>query len=300
MDHADKQEKVMGKILVIADLKDSCIATPRGLRLAQKLGHAVEVVAFTHAPLGRMNLTAAEKADLKKKLLTSREENVQARIDKYKTPDQKVSLQVVWEKDIHRWIGKRYARPYEMVVKTGRRTESIINTSSDWQLLRECPAPVLIVAEKKWQRTRPILAALDLAGTSREKKQLNHLIIATAMGLAESLEAELKLICAIEIPTLLADLDLVDPATYKQEILAQMKPTIKSLAATYGLPESAFRVKRGPVEKVITSDAAKQRAQLVVMGTVGRKGVKARLMGNTAEAVLRHLKTDVLALKLPD
>ena len=38
-------------------------------------------------------------------------------------------------------------------------------------------------------------------------------------------------------------------------------------------------------------------AQIVVMGTVGRKGVKARLIGNTAEKVLAHLKTDVLAIK---
>jgi universal stress protein E len=33
------------------------------------------------------------------------------------------------------------------------------------------------------------------------------------------------------------------------------------------------------------------------MGTVARKGVRARLLGNTAEEVLRHLHTDVLAIK---
>ena len=49
--------------------------------------------------------------------------------------------------------------------------------------------------------------------------------------------------------------------------------------------------------RVINSRAAKVRAQIVVMGTVGRKGVKARLIGNTAEKVLDHLKTDVLAIK---
>ena len=56
-------------------------------------------------------------------------------------------------------------------------------------------------------------------------------------------------------------------------------------------------MKRGPVEKVIASQAAGRRAQIVVMGTVGRKGVKAKLIGNTAERVLTHLKTDILALK---
>ena len=76
-----------------------------------------------------------------------------------------------------------------------------------------------------------------------------------------------------------------------------MRPAISKLAAEHDIPESAFRSKRGPVEKVITSRAAKVRAQIVVMGTVARTGVKARLLGNTAEKVLRHMKTDVLAIK---
>ena len=63
------------------------------------------------------------------------------------------------------------------------------------------------------------------------------------------------------------------------------------------MSEELFRCKRGPVAKVITSTAARDRAQLVVMGRVGRRGVKARLLGNTAENVLQHLRTDVLALK---
>ena len=76
-----------------------------------------------------------------------------------------------------------------------------------------------------------------------------------------------------------------------------MQPHIRELAGAHHLPESAFRCKRGPVARVINSRAAKVRAQIVVMGTVGRKGVKARLIGNTAEKVLSHLNTDVLALK---
>jgi len=35
----------------------------------------------------------------------------------------------------------------------------------------------------------------------------------------------------------------------------------------------------------------------VVMGTVGRRGVKAKLLGNTAEDVLSLLRMDTLTLK---
>ena len=92
-------------------------------------------------------------------------------------------------------------------------------------------------------------------------------------------------------------MDLVDPIAYADDAKAAMQPRIRELAQAYDIPESAFRCKRGPVERVIASRAARVGAQIVVMGTVGRKGVKARLLGNTAERVLRHLKTDVLAIK---
>jgi len=288
----------MGKILIIADLKDKCFATPRGLQLAAKLGQDIDVVAFTYAPLRRLKVSATEEADIRTRLLEEREHDVQARIDKYKQPDQNVTLKVVWEKNIDRWITRQCAGDkYTGVVKTGNRSESLVHTSTDWQLLRECPAPLLLVAEKKWHRAKPVLVTLDLSSEVATKRKLNDKTLGIAKGLAAALGVELEIITAIEIPTLLSDLDLVDPATYAREAKEAMKPQIRKLAAAHDIPEKAFHCKRGPVEKVITSQAAKVRAQVVVMGTVARKGVKARLLGNTAEKVLRHMKTDVLAIK---
>jgi universal stress protein E len=288
----------MGKLLIIADIEDKCFATPRGLQLAAKLGYSVDVVAFTYAPLKGLKVASAEEANIRQRLLAKREQAVQARIDKFKLPDQSVSLKVVWEKDIHRWVNKHCAGDkYAAVVKTGNHTESLVHNSTDWQLLRECPSPVLLVAEKKWHRTKPVMVALDLSSEVATKRKLNDKVLGLAKGLADILDVELEIIAAIEIPRLLSDLDLVDPIAYVKEAKEAMKPQIKKLAAAHGIPEKAFHCKRGPVEKVLTSRAAKVRAQIVVMGTVARKGVKARLLGNTAEKVLEHMKTDVLAVK---
>lgn len=288
----------MGKILIIADIEDKCFATPRGLQLAAKLGHSVDVVAFTYVHLKGLKVSAAKQADIRKQLLARRECEVQARIDKFKSPGQQVGLKVVWEKDIDRWINKKCAGGnYGGVVKTGNRTESLVHNSTDWQLLRECPSPVLLVAEKKWHRTKPVLVTLDLSSEVATKRKLNDKVLGVARDLASALGVELEIISAIEIPTLLSDLDLVDPIAYVKQAKEAMKPQIRKLAAAHGIPEKAFHCKRGPVEKVITSRAAKVRAQIVVMGTVARKGVRARLLGNTAEKVLQHMKTDVLAIK---
>jgi universal stress protein E len=230
-----------------------------------------------------LKIRASEQAAIKSRLLDEHRKVLQAQIDKYAGPGQKVTLKVVWDRDVSKWVVERCSKQdYAAVVKTGHRSESLVYTPTDWQLLRNCPAPILLVADRKWHKTKPILAAVDLASRSRTKRALNHQILATAKQLASALDAELKIITAIEIPVLLADMDLVNPT---------------ELAQAYDLPEKLFRAKRGPVEKVITSEAASVKAQLVVMGTVARSGVKAKLMGNTAELVLNHLRTDVLTLK---
>lgn len=289
----------MGKILIVADLGPACVATPRGLQLAARLGHEVEVVAFTYVPLKAVGANSAQRENLRKRLLAERESEVRTRIDKHLAAGQTAALSVVWEKNIHQWLIARCAQSrYAMVVKTGHRSESTVHTSTDWQLLRECPAPVLLVAKKKWHRVKPVLAAVDLASTKPAKRSLNHRVLKEARALAQALGVELEIIAAIEVPTLLADLDLVDAATYARKVRKAMEPRIAKLAATHGIPEAAFRCKRGTAEKVISSRAAAVRAQIVVMGTAARKGVTALVLGNTAEKVLLHLRTDVLAIKL--
>jgi universal stress protein E len=288
----------MARVLIIADLEDKGCATPRGLELAAKLGLDADVRAFVYAPLKGLDVPAREHAEIKKRLLEERRATVQSRIDRYRLAGQRVDLQVVWEKDIDKWVNKACAGgSYLAVVKTGSHTGTLVHTSTDWQLLRECPAPVLIVAAKRWHRTRPVLVTLDLGTRLAEKRRLNHKVLKTARELADALGVELEIITAIEIPTLLSDLDLVDPIAYTKQAREAMQEHIAELAVAHGLPAKAFRIKRGPVEKVITSYAARVRAQIVVMGTVGRKGVKARLLGNTAEKVLRHMNTDILAIK---
>ncbi|MDP5053380.1 MAG: universal stress protein [Congregibacter sp.] len=288
----------MGKILIVADREQSCVATSRGLELAEKLGLSAEVVAFVYAPLNRIDGGKGAQDALKQRLLDERREQMLKRIASASSDPTKVALKVVWLKTVHPWIVKRASSTkFEAVVKTSNTTGNLGYTSTDWHLLRECPAPVLMVAEKKWSRTRPVMAALDLGTRKRSKQQLNSRVLGAAKAFAEALGVELKILAAIEVPTVLADLDLVDPISYAKKNREEMLPHLKALAKEHDIPEKAFITKRGPVCKVITSQAAKARAQIVVMGTVARQGLTAKLIGNTAESVLRDLRTDVLAIK---
>jgi universal stress protein E len=186
---------------------------------------------------------------------------------------------------------------FAIVVKTGHRSETFMYSSTDWQLLRECPAPVMIVAERKWRKTKPIVAAVDLGTKSRIKQKLNKDVINTAKHYAGALGCEVYVLYAIHISPLLTELDLVDEYSHVKQIKEELQGQLERLSAAHDIPLKNIRLKQGPVDKVITSVSARLKAQLVVMGTVGRKGVRAKLIGNTAEQVLTRLKTDVLALK---
>jgi len=58
-------------------------------------------------------------------------------------------------------------------------------------------------------------------------------------------------------------------------------------------------VKEGLPEDVIPELAEQLDAELVVLGTVGRTGFSAALIGNTAEHVIDSVNCDLLAVK-PD
>lgn len=57
-----------------------------------------------------------------------------------------------------------------------------------------------------------------------------------------------------------------------------------------------LHIKAGLPEQVFSSLAAKLNADLVIISSVGNVGIKAKLIGNTAEKIMRLLKTDLLIL----
>ncbi len=287
-------------IMIIADRRGQRqVAVERGMGLAEKLGYQVLVAGFVYESLEGQGISGkTRQAQARKKLLTQRRSEIQALIRRYKPGGVKVSNCIVWEKNVRSWVvGQCRRDPYALVIKTGHRSETFIYSSTDWQLLRECPAPVMIAAENKWRKTKPIVAAVDLASKSRIKHRLNNLVIETAKQYAQALGCELYVLHAIHISPLLTELDLVDEYSRGKKIKEELQGQLKRLSITHDVPLKNFRLKQGPVDKVITSESARLRAQLVVMGTAGRKGVRGKLIGNTAEQVLSQLRTDVLALK---
>jgi len=68
-------------------------------------------------------------------------------------------------------------------------------------------------------------------------------------------------------------------------------------AEKFNVKEENTYVREGLAEDVIDEVANELDAELVILGTIGRTGFSAAIIGNTAEHVIDQLKCDVLALK---
>lgn len=95
------------------------------------------------------------------------------------------------------------------------------------------------------------------------------------------------------------DLPEFNPNVYTDSIRGQHLINMKTLRQHFSIDESHTHVEEGLPEEVIPQIAKHIKAELVVLGSIGRTGLSAALLGNTAEHVINQLNCDVLAIK-PD
>ena len=62
------------------------------------------------------------------------------------------------------------------------------------------------------------------------------------------------------------------------------------------MPEEYIHVVEGTPVDAVTGVAKELGVDLIVIGTVGRTGLKGQVVGNTSERILDHTEADVLVL----
>ncbi|MCV6622912.1 MAG: universal stress protein [Cellvibrionaceae bacterium] len=292
----------MKHILVVCDRsggKNS--ALKRALSLQEKTKAHITLLGFCYADIKNPeDLEAAKlsRKDLEKFVLNQRNTELKTLLKKEKLSAKQVTAKAVWSKDISKAICKFCENhDVDLVIKSGHRSETWMYTSTDWQLFRYCKSPVMITAGKGWKKKPRILAAVDLGSRNKAKIKLNHSVIEQAKALAQDLNDEVHLVYALKVPEVLADMDLIDPRKYVAEKRKKLAPLIEKLCEEYQLKKENVHIKQGDASKVVPSIANKVKADALVCGSMARKGVKAKLMGNSAEAIVQKLYTDILVVK---
>lgn len=143
-----------------------------------------------------------------------------------------------------------------------------------------------------------ILVATD--GSSLSKKA-----VANAIGLAATCGAELVALKVVprypqayfegSIPLNAKDVARIE-AQWSEEAQAAVD-AVKKLAEAKGVKTKALVSRSDIVSDAIIATAKKQKADLVVMASHGRKGIKRLLLGSETQQVLTHCHVPVLVLR---
>lgn len=294
------------RILAVIDpTKDDHHGLARSIDLAKKSGASITAFMTVYDFSYEMTtmLSFEEREAMRKAVITDRELWLKDIISTY--PNINITTQVVWHnRPFEAIINTVIEQEYDLVVKSTHQhgaLKSVIFTPTDWHLVRKCPTPVLFVKEMAWPEQGNILAAVNAVSENDEHVALNKRIIKDAQFLCELANAKLNLVnaypatpinIAIEIPEF-------NPGLYNESVKKHHIESTNELAKEFNLTSEQCFIEEGLPEDVIPDVANRLNSELVVIGTVGRTGLSAALVGNTAEHVIDSLDCDVLALK-PD
>jgi nucleotide-binding universal stress UspA family protein len=141
-----------------------------------------------------------------------------------------------------------------------------------------------------------ILVPTDLSAHAEEA-------FAYACELAMKLDATIHLVNVIGIPALgVPELGVAVTSTMIDSMLAENQQALDALAARRptGVRLGQVLLKTGDARDMIDEAAREIGADLIVMGTHGRRGVSRALLGSIAESVVRTAPCPVLTIRSRD
>lgn len=297
-------------LLVVADAsQDDQPALRRAVYLVKRNGGRITVFLPIYDFSYEMTtlLSTTERSAMRQSAIAQRSAWLEEQCRYYIKEGIPIEIKVIW-----------HNRPFEAILQEvihGRfdlllkmahqhdRLESVIFTPTDWHLLRKSPCPVWMVKDKPWPTDGTALVAVNLSSEEPYHDPLNEKLVAESLDLSEHIDhTAIHIVSAYPSTPLNIAIDLpdFDPRSYNEAIRGQHLLAMKSLRQKFGIKEEYTHTEKGQPEHVIPELAEKLNAGVVVLGTLGRTGLSAVLIGNTAEHVINHLKCDLLAIKPDD
>jgi universal stress protein E len=175
--------------------------------------------------------------------------------------------------------------------------------NTDWELIRQCPCPVLLVKSDRVHKNPSIIAAVDPFHAHAKPTGLDGTLLQMGSALAQALHGNLHVFHSYMplLNLLPAPIGPVVPIAFPQEAedahARQVARVFDRLAQSAGIVPARRHLHMGEVANELNPLVKRLRASMVVMGAVSRSALKRAFIGNTAETVLNAIPCDVLVVK---
>ena len=187
---------------------------------------------------------------------------------------------------------------------TGRHPARWLLAYTDWELLRLCPIPVLLVKNRRLYHRPRVLAAIDPSHAHAKPSNLDRQILRGGAQLVHALRGELHalhvVLPALPIVPAMPDGPLLDIGAERAQLESRARDKLARAVDGFDVKRSHCHLVEGRPNEVIPRTAKRERCSIVAMGVVSRSGLKRFFIGNTAEFVMDAVTADILVVKPPD
>lgn len=298
--------KTPTSILVILDKpKHEQCALNEARRMLIKYPQAhVRLVSFVWHAMAEQKTVfdASQRRAIKKEIVRTREVWLRDLIRDEGLSAASISIEVVWTDDIAGWVQANSAGT-ELVIKSVHKSKTLMHTPLDWDLIRSCPEPLLLVGGWKGKRRRKkakaendVIATIDLRSEDTRHRKLNFQVLDAASRFAEIRGGRLHCVAVVEYSEVLSDLEMIDPRKVRKQAVAASEDFLEALLQPYDIAKTRIHRPAGKVGHMVAATVRKTGAGLVVVGSAARRGLGATLLGNSAEKILERSPCDVLVV----
>lgn len=310
------------KILAVMDESAAQTALLNAAALAERYGANLEVFGCVEPPHDLdviARLSKQEPDQLLERLCAEKEKWMAAWISTH-LPHHRITPKIKVGKAFIEIIRHVIHEKCDFVVKQAEPLSGInrlLFTSTDQHLLRKCPCPVWMQPANTPREAKRVIAAVDVdladAAEPDTLMSLNRRVIQTACTVAAQEGAQVValhawdaigegLIWAFSSDTnsrVTADNYVNEVLNDRHQAMRRLLEAVEADLSGDSHPALVPRLIRGTPENVIHEQSRDIAADVVVMGTVARTGLRGVFIGNTAENIINTLECPVLAVK-PD
>jgi universal stress protein E len=308
--------KRLDRILAVLDpTAEAQPALAKAATLARRFGATLElfICDFDPALSGKPFFDTDKLRGLREEFVGERLEYLEQAADELRTEGLAVETHVHWDNPAYRGIVRRVEESSPDLVVKDTHYHTVLRrtlfTNTDWNLIRLCPAPLLLVKPGDWPDTPQLLAALDPGHLGDKPATLDHDILEWSELLAARMGGDVHAVHAffpaalLAATTTMAGMPLVSgvsAAEIVEEERKRIAGVLDGIVASHHVAPSRVHLEQGAASEVLPRVAGTIGAALVVMGAVSRSRLQEVFLGSTAERVLDRMGCDVLVVKPGD
>ena len=286
---------------ILLSVKDPGVKTlpavAKGIQLARAFGAELELFHALASPvyLDMLGLAFRNVEDVENEQREEYRQRLERIAARARLHTGSVSVAVEWDYPAYEAIVRRATHVNaDLIVAEqydGRHHAPGILRLADWELLRLCPVPVLLVKQTRLYHRPTVLTAIDPEHVGGKTAQLDDEILRTGTLVTQALCGSLHVVHAcLPGPQQTA-------AHAEQGLRSRDEAAFEQALRLWDIPPEGRHLLAGDPSEVVHAVAQRIGANIVVAGALSRSGLQRVLIGNTAERLLDHLPCDLLIVK---